>query len=127
MRQEREMNKITKQDDEMPQILRRHEEEVKSLRMLLKKKDKELSEGSRRSMHLLEEVQRLNEHNKKLQSLVKNGKLRERDQLSAQVEEMRQQLQKREQQTTVRREGKGQEGGSWGKERWRKWRKTLSK
>ena len=107
VRQDRELNRIVKQEDEMPQILRRHEEEVKTLRTLLKKKDKEVAERSRKSTELLEEMQRLSELNKKLQSLVKNGKLQERDRLSAQVEEMRQLLQKKDQRTTVRREGQG--------------------
>jgi len=101
MRQERELNKIQKQEDELPQILHRHTEEVKAVRKQLRKSQEDVAAGKQKAEELLKEIRRLSECNRKLEKLVKSRKLLERDQLTVQLDQMRRHLQEKEKRVTV--------------------------
>ena len=101
MRQERELNKIQRQEDELPQIMHRHTEEVKAARKQLRRSQEEVVAGKQKAEELLKEIRRLSEYNRKLEKLVKSRKLMERDQLTVQLDQMRQRLQEKEKRVTV--------------------------
>lgn len=110
VRQERELNKIQKQEDELPQILHRHTEEVKAARKQLRRSQEEVAAGKQKAEELLKEIRRLSENNRKLEKLVKSRKLLERDQLTVQLDQMRRRLQEKERRVTVSWRG-GREAG----------------
>ena len=76
--------------------------QVRALRKQLRKSHEEVMVGQQRLGELQDELRRLTDTNHKLERVVGKKKLLERDQLTVQLEEMRQQLTNREKRVAVR-------------------------
>lgn len=76
---------------------------MRALRKQLRKSHEEVVAGQQRLGELQDEIQRLSDTNHKLEKVVGKKRLLERDQLTVQLQQTRQQLADREKRVAVRR------------------------
>lgn len=88
VRQEKELTKITSQEGELPMILQKHKQEVKSLRQQIRRTQLNNSELQKKMNDLSEELWKANERKKKLEILTKRHDLLEREQLTIQIQDI---------------------------------------